>query len=115
MQSITNAPVEHCIDTGNAVPIVKRGRRLSPKESKALHEEVQKMLEAKVIRPSNSPWCSPPVMVPKPDGSMRLCTNYRGLNAVTRKDTWPLPRMDELVDKLLGAKYSDSQNCPNVL
>ncbi|KAG0736415.1 hypothetical protein G6F57_014086 [Rhizopus arrhizus] len=104
MQSITNAPVEHCIDTGNAVPIVKRGRRLSPKESKALHEEVQKMLEAKVIRPSNSPWCSPPVMVPKPDGSMRLCTNYRGLNAVTRKDTWPLPRMDELVDKLLVAE-----------
>ncbi|KAG0737152.1 hypothetical protein G6F62_009884 [Rhizopus arrhizus] len=108
IQSITNAPVEHQIDTGDARPIVKKGRRLSPKEKQALQDEVDKMLKAKVIRPSNSPWSSPPILVPKPDGSMRLCNNYRGINAVTKKDKYPLPRMDDLIDKLSGAQWFSS-------
>ncbi|KAG1139274.1 hypothetical protein G6F37_013186 [Rhizopus arrhizus] len=88
--------------------MVKKGRRLSPKEKQALQDEVDKMLKAKVIRPSNSPWSSPPILVPKPDGSMRLCNNYRGINAVTKKDKYPLPRMDDIIDKLSGAQWFSS-------
>lgn len=107
-QAITNAPVEHTIDTGDAKPIVRRGRRLSPAEKKALVSEVKKMLDAGVVRESNSPWCSPPVMVPKPDETWRVCNNYIAVNQVTRKDKWPLPRMEDLVDELTGAKWFTS-------
>ncbi|KAG1394361.1 hypothetical protein G6F60_010905 [Rhizopus arrhizus] len=104
-QTITNAPIQHRIDTGSSPPIVRYGRRLSPKERAVIEDEVQVMLKAGVIRPSNSPWCSPPVMVPKPDGSLRFCTNFRALNAVTRKDKYPLVRMDDLLDRLGGASH----------
>ena len=62
------------------------------------------MLEKKIIRPSNSPWSSPVVMVPKPDGSTRVCIDYRKLNHITRKDAHPLPKTEELLDHLHKAK-----------
>ena len=67
--------------------------------------QLRSMQEMGVIRPSSSPWASPVVLVRKRDGTHRLCVDYRGLNAVTRADTFPLPRIDDLLDQLGAAKY----------
>ena len=62
------------------------------------------MLASNVIRPSNSPWASPVVMVRK-DGSLRFCADFRQLNATTVKDAHPLPTIDDLLDALHGARW----------
>ena len=67
--------------------------------------QVQQMLASNVIRPSNSPWASPVVMVRKKDGSLRFCVDFRQLNVTTVKDAHPLPRIDDLLDALHGAQW----------
>ena len=75
----------------------------------AVREEVARQLElvqaAEVIQPSTSPWASPVVMVRKKDGTHRFCVDYRRLNAVTKTDTYPLPRIDDLLDQLGHCQY----------
>ena len=66
------------------------------------------MLEAGVIRRSTSPWTSPVVLIPKPDGSIRFCIDYRKLNKITRKDNQPLPRIDDLLDSFQKSKWFTS-------
>lgn len=89
-------------------PIRQRYYPLSPAKLKVLNEEIDKMLEAGVIRPSRSPWASPVVMVTKPDGSIRFCVDSRKLNSVTVKDSYPLPRIQDILDNLRGAKFMTS-------
>ena len=67
--------------------------------------QLRNMQRDGVIQPSNSPWSSPVVMVRKKDGSHRFCVDYRELNSVTKADTFPLPRIDDLLDQLGGARY----------
>ena len=67
--------------------------------------QVQQMLASDIIHPSNSPWASPVVMVKKKDGSLRFCVNFWQLNAATVKDAQPLPRIDDLLDALHGARW----------
>ena len=63
---------------------------------------VTEMLEAEVIQESSSPWASPEVMVRKNDNALRFSADYQMLNSVTRKDTFPMPRIDDLLDQLIG-------------
>ena len=64
-----------------------------------LKEEIQYLLENDFIEPSKSEWSSPCILVPKPDGSFRMCTDYRKVNNCTKTDTFPLPRIDDCIDK----------------
>ncbi|BHF83014.1 hypothetical protein SprV_0802615500 [Sparganum proliferum] len=93
---------QHCIDTGGAKPIRIPPRRLPIFYQKELDALISDMLSRKIIRPSHSPWSSPIVLVRKKDGTMRLCVDYRKLNAVTKKDSFPLPRIDANLDRLAG-------------
>ena len=63
------------------------------------------MLDKDIIQPSVSPWASPVVLVPKKDGTLRFCVDYRQLNSITSKDAYPLPRIDETLDTLAGSVW----------
>lgn len=92
----------HQVDTGNHAPLLQRPYRVSPKERRVIEEHVGDMLSRDVIRPSTSSWASPVVLVTKKDGSIRFCVDYRRLNKITRKDVYPLPRIDDALDCLQG-------------
>ena len=100
--------VKHTVDTGKFRPIKQRPYRCSPDEHKRIADEVHEMHKKGIIRESNSPWSSPVVIVPKKDGSRRFCVDYRKLNEITEKDSYPLPRIDELLDNLGNAKWFSS-------
>jgi hypothetical protein len=85
-------------------PISKRPYRMPPKELAELKTQLQELLDKGYIRPSSSPWGCPALFVKKKDGSLRMCVDYRPLNAVTIKNKYPLPRIDVLFDQLAGAK-----------
>ena len=95
--------LRHNIDTGNASPIRQQVRRMSLPAKEKVRELLKDMMEKKVISPSKSPWASPIVLVQKRDGSTRFCVDYRKINEVTRKDAYPIPRIDETLDTLAGA------------
>ncbi|GBN73387.1 Transposon Ty3-I Gag-Pol polyprotein [Araneus ventricosus] len=69
-----------------------------------IENEVQRRLKEDVIQPSDSPWSSPVVLVKKKNGEWRFCVDYRRLNKITKKDVYPLPRIDDALDCLSGAK-----------
>lgn len=94
---------EHRIDTGHSHPIRQRPRRTPLAFKGEEEEEIKKMLKKGVIRESTSPWSSPVVLVRKKDGSVRFCIDYRQLNSVTVKDSYPLPRIEDCFDALAGA------------
>ena len=99
MSSHCSDVVQHLIDTGDSGPI-----HIGP----ALFREkiyLEEMQELGIVRPSSSAWASPVFLVPKKDGSSRLCVDYRRLNSVTKKDVYPLPRIDDIIDTLGEAKY----------
>jgi hypothetical protein len=85
-------------------PISKRPYRMPPKELAELKNQLQELLDKGYIHPSSSPWGSPALFVKKKDDSLRMCVDYRPLNAVTIKNKYPLPRIDVHFDQLAGAK-----------
>jgi hypothetical protein len=77
---------------------------MASSELKELKEQLQKLLDKGFIYPSISPWGAPVLFVKKKDGSMSMCIDYRELNKVTIKNRYPLPRIDDLLDQLQGAR-----------
>ncbi len=95
--------VKHRINTGTAAPIRQPPRRLPLVKRHEVEKSVVEMQEQGVIEPSSSPWSSPVVLVRKKDGSFRFCVDYRRLNEVTHKDSYPLPRIDDTLEALAGS------------
>ena len=104
--------VHHRIDIiPGAKPIYQQPYRCGIERRKAEEAEVQRMLQAGVITPSNAEWASPVILVPKPDGSLRFCIDYRKLNSITIRDSYPMPRMDECIDSLGSATVFSTLDC----
>lgn len=99
-----NVPIPHRIIT-EGPPIHQKLYRRTPIMNDHIDAECQKLLEQHVIRESFSPWSSPVVLAWKKDGSIRFCVDYRKVNAVTKKDKYPLPRIDEAFDALAKAQF----------
>jgi hypothetical protein len=83
-------------------PIYKTPYRMATPELAELKEHIKELLEKEFIRPSSSLWGAPMIFVPKKNGIQRLCMDYRALNEVIVKNTYPLPRIDDLFDQLYG-------------
>ncbi|XP_054841809.1 uncharacterized protein LOC129333892 [Eublepharis macularius] len=96
---------EHAIPTAPGQVARSTWRPLPRKQWDAVAREVDEMLRLGVIRPSTSEWRSPIVLVPKPDGSVRFCVDYREVNKVAKFDAYPMPRADVLIDQLGTARY----------
>lgn len=108
-EDLTNLPPSRDIDheieiIRGSEPVSKRPYKMSLPEAIELKEQLRQLLEQGFIRPSNSPWGALVLFQKKKDGSLRLCIDYRGLNQVTVKNKYPIPRIDELLDRLHGAK-----------
>ena len=102
----TDDRVTHAIDLKpNAKPPPRRLYRQSTEELAETRKQINDYLDANQIRPSSSIFGAPVLLVKKKDGSMRMCVDYRGLNDITLKNTFPLPRIDDLHDRLTNAKY----------
>ncbi|GES79803.1 retroviral-like aspartic protease 1 [Rhizophagus clarus] len=100
--------VKHSIYTENIPPIRQKFYRTSQKEQEHIDKEIKEMLYYNIIRPSTSEWASPVILVPKKNGKLRFCVDYRQLNKVTKKDNYPLPRTDEIFDSLGKAQWFTS-------
>mgnify|MGYP006048027623 FL=1 len=97
--------------TPGASPVHCQPYRAGAKAREQESAEIQRMLQAGVIAPANAEWASPIVMVPKTDGSTRFCVDYRRLNAITVRDSYLLPRMDECIDSLGDARIFSTLDC----
>jgi hypothetical protein len=98
--------VDHRIElVQGANPVYHALRRMSPTELLECKKQIEELESAGFIRPSKSPYGAPILFVKKKSGEMRMCMDYRALNDITIKNRYPLPRTDELFDRLLGAEY----------
>ena len=93
------------IDTGDSDPVSQKPYPIAMKHYNWVKEEINKLLEAGIIRNSHSSWSVPIIVVPKGDGGKHLVIDYRALNKVTRKFVWPMPKVEDIFSQLNGAKY----------
>eukprot|EP00731_Ephydatia_muelleri_P039150 Em1152g2a len=94
--------LKHHIFTSDAQPVHLSPRRIPQARREELRGLLRDMLESDVIQQSESPWSSPIVLAKKHDGTTRFCVDYRKVNEITRKDAYPLPRVDDTLDTLVG-------------
>ena len=97
--------VEFKIDTGDTSPKKQAARRVPFAARQEIARQLDEMQSNNIIKPSESPWASPVVLVKKRDGTLRFCVDYRALNSVTKPDVFPLPRIYDLLDQLGKSKY----------
>ena len=96
---------KHKITLTDDTPFKERFRRIPPPLVEEVRTHLKDMLDSGAIRPSQSPWCNAVVLVRKKDGSLRFCIDFRRLNDRTKKDSYPLPRIQEVLESLVGAGY----------
>jgi hypothetical protein len=96
--------VKHHVLTSGP-PVASQPYRAGPQSRTLIDAEIDRMLRMDVIEPASGPWSAPVVLIPKPDGSIRFCIDYRKLNAVTKNDSYALPRVDDCLDSLGEARY----------
>ncbi|GFT35704.1 retrovirus-related Pol polyprotein from transposon 17.6 [Trichonephila clavipes] len=89
--------IEHRINTRNHLPVAVPPYRMNPSKKEILKQEIDRLLSEGIIEECESPYASPVVLIPKPNGTFRLCIDYKKLNEITVADTYPLPRMDDLL------------------
>ena len=97
--------IYHDVNVEDSQPVKQHPYRMNPTKQKYLKEEIQYLLDNDFIEPSQSEWSSPCILVPKPDGTYRMCTDYREVNNLSKTDTFPIPRMDDCIDKVGNSKY----------
>lgn len=98
--------IDHTIElTPGVEPPSRSIYRMSYEETNELKKQLEDLLKKGYIRPSTSPFGAPVLFVHKKDGTLRLCVDYRALNKITIKNRYPLPRIEDLMDRLVGAKY----------
>ena len=97
--------LKHDVDTGDSPPIKQSPRRPPLSVGNAENDIIDDMLATGVIEPSTSEWASPVCLVKKPDGSYRFCIDYRRVNAVSCKDAFPIPDIQDALDSLRGARW----------
>ena len=96
--------VEHDI-VCDSPSIKQHPYRVNPQKRSLLKAEIDYMLENNIIEPSTSDWSSPCLLVPKPDGDVRFCTDFRRVNKLTRDDSHPIARVDDCIDEVGNARY----------
>lgn len=94
----------HRIHTTPEPPASNRPRRLAPEKARIAKTEFEAMLQQGIVRTSNSPWSAPLHLVPKPNGDLRPCGDYRALNARTISDAYPVPHIEDFAQNLHGRK-----------
>jgi hypothetical protein len=99
------AVVEHSINLEKNDPIKQTPRRIPFHLRDEVEKNLEEMKRQGVIEESHSPWVSPAVLVKKKDGTLRFCIDYRKLNSITKKDSFPMPRIDDLFDRLPGNSW----------
>ena len=97
--------IQHDIDTGDTYPIKQSPRRPPFSARQAEDDILDEMLQSGVIEPSESAWASPVCLVKKKDGTYRFCVDYRKVNAVSKRDAFPIPDIHDALDHLRGCKY----------
>ncbi|XP_072182172.1 uncharacterized protein [Diadema setosum] len=95
----------HTVDVGGNTPIKQHPYRIHPAKREQVDREIDVMLANGIIEPSNSNWSSPVVLVPKADGTSRFCIDYRKVNTITKTDSFPLPLIEECIDRVGSAEY----------
>ena len=96
---------EHVIELLDTEPFKERFRRIAPPLVEEVREHIQEMLDGGTICPSQSLWCNAVVLVRKKDGGLWFCIDFRRLNSWTKKDAYPLPRMQETMESMVGARF----------
>ena len=97
--------IYHDVIVEDSKPIKQHPYRMNPLKQKYLRDEVKYLLENDFIEPSQSNYSSPCILVPKSNGTYRMCTDYRKVNSVTKTDSFPIPRIDDCIDKVGNSKY----------
>lgn len=97
--------IEHDIDVGDAKPVCQHYYRVPLEKKRQLENEIAYLLENGLAEPTFSSWASPCILVKKADGSHRFCTDYRKVNALTKPDSYPLPRIEDCIDQVGSATY----------
>uniref|UniRef100_A0A3B1JJM2 Gypsy retrotransposon integrase-like protein 1 n=1 Tax=Astyanax mexicanus TaxID=7994 RepID=A0A3B1JJM2_ASTMX len=95
--------VLHHITTNDNLPIRQKPYKVSIEKQQLIKEAIEDMQRRGIVRPSTSPWASPVVLVPKKEGGVRFCVDYRRMNSKTHLDAYPMPQVQEILESLHGA------------